>query len=663
MLRMNRFISMILLLALLISACQPIVAPMTTTEEPLPEMVSGYVDNNGVQIYYEVEGQGPPLMLVHWASGSIQDWRIFGYVDALKDDYRLILVDMRGHGQSDKPHDPAVYGAETQVSDIIAVLDELGIDKTNYFGYSLGGRLGWALATYAPERFNSLIIGGHIPTIWDDSAWADQMFAAGVDGWAKGLEEFARSLDLWSPEIYPAYATADLEAIALASHGLNSASFESSLPEMHMPILLIAGTNDDFYPGMEAAAQQLPNGAFVPLNDLDHGKGFLLIDQVLPHITAFLATVSGEEDLAVGITTATLDEATIAEIETLIEQTMADNQIPGFAIGIVRDGEVIYAKGFGVAELGSDRSMTPETPLPVASLSKQFTAVAIMQLVEAGKLELDAPVTDYLPYFTLQDPRDAAITIRQLLAHTSGMPQIPLIEYGFDTSDPGAEAREAYVRALAELKLDMDPGETWAYSNLGYNVLGDVIAKISGETYEVYLRQHILTPLGMDSSTFLFDEIDFASLARGHYLAEEGNVVMTDAFPYARAYAPAAGLVTNLNDLMHWASAISNRGAFAQTRILQESSCDEMWSPVSTLGWGGLMQDYGLGWIVAEAEGHQLAWHLGTFPGYQASVIVAPDDGIGVVTLDNFLSPAEEQPWSATDVGNAVMLMILPESD
>jgi pimeloyl-ACP methyl ester carboxylesterase len=146
--------------------------PEEAAEPGATEAVSGYVDNDGVRIYYEVEGEGTPLVLVHWASGSTKDWHMFGYVDTLEEDYQLILVDMRGHGQSDKPLDPEAYSAEIQVGDIIAVLDELGIDKAHYFGYSLGGRLGWAVARYAPERFHSIIIGGKTPAVWDDSEWA-----------------------------------------------------------------------------------------------------------------------------------------------------------------------------------------------------------------------------------------------------------------------------------------------------------------------------------------------------------------------------------------------------------------------------------------------------------------------------------------------------------
>ncbi|WP_343413120.1 alpha/beta hydrolase [Candidatus Amarolinea dominans] len=139
-------------------------------EKQPSDVLSGFVENNGVRIHYEVEGEGPPLVLVHWLTGSLQDWRVVGYADALKANYRLILIDARGHGQSDKPHDPAAYVLEKQAGDIVAVLDKLGVDKAHYFGYSLGGTVGWAVAKYFPDRLSSLIIGGEAPENFDPSA-------------------------------------------------------------------------------------------------------------------------------------------------------------------------------------------------------------------------------------------------------------------------------------------------------------------------------------------------------------------------------------------------------------------------------------------------------------------------------------------------------------
>lgn len=288
-------LGMFVIAALMLGACQPNKRPAAPmAEKASSEVLSGYADNNGVKIHYEVEGLGPPLVLVHAASGSTQDWRIVGLVDVLKEDYRLILVDMRGQGKSDKPHDPAAYAAARQASDIITVLDELGIDKANFLGYSLSAKLGWALAKYASERFHSFVIGGHIPTVWDDSAWAAWMFAQGADGWAKAVEGAARSVGVRSPEIYSLFAANDFEAVALASHGLNSEDLSDSLPDTHQPVLLLVGANDEFYSGMEAAAQRLPNATMVVMPGLDHVQAWFLITRAAPQMTEFLAKVNAE---------------------------------------------------------------------------------------------------------------------------------------------------------------------------------------------------------------------------------------------------------------------------------------------------------------------------------------------------------------------------------
>jgi CubicO group peptidase (beta-lactamase class C family)/predicted dienelactone hydrolase len=365
------------------------------------------------------------------------------------------------------------------------------------------------------------------------------------------------------------------------------------------------------------------------------------------------------EENAEGTAATMLDTVLVDEIELLVENAMAENQIPGFAIAVVKDGEVSYVEEFGFTGSGTDQPVTSQSLFPVASLSKQFTAAAIMQLVEQGKIDLDSPVIDYLPYFEMADPRYTEITIRQLLAHVSGMPQIPQREYGYDNQDPGEGAREKHIRKLAEFELDEAPGETWSYSNLGFNILGEVIANVSGETYEQYVQEHIMTPLGMNASTFLLGEVDFDLLAKGHYLDEAGELATVADHPYTRAYAPSTGLVTNIEDLSRWALALSHGGELDGARILESSTLDEQWTPVAEPGWGGLLQDYGLGWLLAEADGHRLAWHLGTNPGYSANVIIAPEDGIGVVTIGNLLPLTEDQPWFATDVGNKVMLMLL----
>src|SRR5262245_23243807 len=120
-------------------------------------------NNNNVRIHDQVEGNGPPLVLQHGLTSSLQHWYAYGYVDALQHDYRLILIDARGHGQSDKPYDPEAYALARRVEDVLVVLDALNIDTAHYLGYSMGGRIGFGIARYSPERFASLIIGGMSP--------------------------------------------------------------------------------------------------------------------------------------------------------------------------------------------------------------------------------------------------------------------------------------------------------------------------------------------------------------------------------------------------------------------------------------------------------------------------------------------------------------------
>ena len=126
-----------------------------------------YADNRGIHIHYETEGDGPPLVLHHWSFTSLESWYDYGYVSALKDDYRLILLDARGHGASDKPHDPEAHELNKRVADIVAVLDDLGVGQAHFFGYSMGGWIGFGVARHAPERFRSLIIGGQHPYAQD----------------------------------------------------------------------------------------------------------------------------------------------------------------------------------------------------------------------------------------------------------------------------------------------------------------------------------------------------------------------------------------------------------------------------------------------------------------------------------------------------------------
>ena len=185
----------------------------------------------------------------------------------------------------------------------------------------------------------------------------------------------------------------------------------------------------------------------------------------------------------------------------IIDQVIEGYGLAGMAIGIVKEGEIVFARGFGKRNLESGEPVTERSLFHVASVSKPFVATAIMQLWEAGRLDLDAPVTDYLPYFGLQGREAGQITIRQMVNHTSGMPDTDEYQWHQPEYDDGA--LERYVRSLAGEEMVAAPGQRFSYSNVAYEVLGDVIAKVSGQSFEAYVQEHILDRLGMKDSTFL----------------------------------------------------------------------------------------------------------------------------------------------------------------
>ena len=205
-----------------------------------------YADNAGVRIHYKTEGEGPPLVLQHGSLGSMEDWYDGGYVAALKDDYRLILLDARGHGGSDKPLTPEAYELERRVGDIVAVLDDLGIAKAHYFGYSMGGWIGFGAARYAPERFRSLILGGAAPYA-SNMEELRQFIRVGIE---KGPEALVA---MWETEygaepseLRERMLAYDYETLLVVAQ--DRESLEAVLPTMRMPCLLYAGEMNEYQP-------------------------------------------------------------------------------------------------------------------------------------------------------------------------------------------------------------------------------------------------------------------------------------------------------------------------------------------------------------------------------------------------------------------------------
>ena len=343
--------------------------------------------------------------------------------------------------------------------------------------------------------------------------------------------------------------------------------------------------------------------------------------------------------------TAKLDEATITAIEALVTKTMTEVGIPGLALGIVMDGKIAYTQGFGVERIGSDKPVTPHTIFGTGSIGKTAVATAIMQLVEAGKVDLDKPVTDYLPYFKLADERYRDITVYHLVTHRSGLPEVtdwyPPAEF-----DDGV--LERYVRNFGDIQLESAPGEKFAYAGRGYIVLADIIAKASGQTFEAYLQENIVDPLGMKETILMPLEAEQARIAAPH-LRKEGKIVAAERIEYRRQTSPTGTFYFSITDMARYFAAHLHRGEFEGVRILPNAAYDAMWEPISDIG-KGLQADFGMGWVIGDIEGHYVINFFGIEDGFEAGMILAPDEQIAVVMSSNYFDWNEfnMRAWEST---------------
>jgi pimeloyl-ACP methyl ester carboxylesterase len=249
------------------------------------------VDNKGISIHYRVEGNGPPLILQHGFSDSSDRWFEHGFVAALKQKYRLVLIDVRGHGQSDKPHDPPSYAPEKFASDIVAVLDDLGIKTAAYWGYSRGGWIGFALARHALDRIACFVIGGASGRGAMAEPGKERPMITALRG---GLDKY---ISYWGGELTPAHREILLanDAAALIACGPPRPieGFSDVVRTIAVPTLLYAGSADPGHDAVRQTASEIAGAQFVSLPGLSHVAANEHSNLVLPHVEPFLAKAMG----------------------------------------------------------------------------------------------------------------------------------------------------------------------------------------------------------------------------------------------------------------------------------------------------------------------------------------------------------------------------------
>ena len=322
-------------------------------------------------------------------------------------------------------------------------------------------------------------------------------------------------------------------------------------------------------------------------------------------------------------------------IDRYIEQGLKRMNVPGAAVAIVEGDQIVHQRGFGQAHPGG----TPpslQTPFFIGSLTKSFTALAVMQLVEAGKVALDAPVQRYLPWFRVADAQASAqMTVRQLLNQTSGLSAVsgwaPLAD--FDSS-PGAGERQA--RALAALQLSRPVGSAFEYSNTNYNLLGLIVEATSGESYATYVQNHIFGPLDMRHSYATPGEAQQNSLAVGHRYWFSYPVADDTDKQYAFSSLPSGGLISSAEDMSHYLIAQLNEGRYHGVQILSPAGIAEMHRQAAAANMMGVsLGQYGMGWFIDERGQVRIVSHSGVVPAFFAYMAILPGQNKGLVLLMN----------------------------
>lgn len=322
-------------------------------------------------------------------------------------------------------------------------------------------------------------------------------------------------------------------------------------------------------------------------------------------------------------------------IDAYINRKMEELGIPGAALVIVQSDQIVHLQGFGVAD-GSGRPVTPQTPFFTGSTGKSITALALMQLVEAGKIQLDDPVQNYLPWFRVTDLHASQIiTVRQLLNMTSGIPR-SIGQEQLAITDLSDSAIENNVRALADVKLIAPPGERFEYSNANYVTLGMLIQVVSGQSYETYLREHIFAPLAMQNSFASKTEAEQAGLAVG-YQKWWGIPVASPNLPFSRGSLPAGQLILSAEDFGHYLIAQLNQGSYQGVSLLSPAGMDEMHQP--PVNPREATFSYGMGWEVQHFQEVQVLAHDGAVPGYTTAMFLVPEKNMALAMVMNTYNP------------------------
>jgi CubicO group peptidase (beta-lactamase class C family) len=303
-----------------------------------------------------------------------------------------------------------------------------------------------------------------------------------------------------------------------------------------------------------------------------------------------------------------------------VNAEMARQHIPGLSLLVVKDGKVLQSKGFGLANVELQVPVKPETIFQSGSVGKQFTATAIMMLVEQGKVGLDDPLTKY---FSDAPASWNEVTVRELLSHTAGFGDYPK---DFNFRKDWTEDEE--LKLIESIPLSYPPGTNWAYSNFGYVTLGILIHRVTGEFYGDFLHKHIFQPTGMQT-TRIISEADIVPNRSAGYRLVNGALKNQEWVSPVLNTTADGSLYFSILDLAKWDAALYT------DKLLKRSSLDLMWTPVRQKNGQPNKGHYGFGWFIDDRQGHRCIHHDGAWQGFQTAIDRYVNDRLTVVALSN----------------------------
>lgn len=331
-----------------------------------------------------------------------------------------------------------------------------------------------------------------------------------------------------------------------------------------------------------------------------------------------------------------LSPAQIAKIDAVVKAGMSTQHLVGVEVAVGRSGTALFTKGYGQRDKAKKLPVNGGTVFPIGSITKQFTAACVMELVQQGKVQLDAKVATYLPAV----PHASEITVRQLLNQVSGLHDYlenkPLITALFAGTWTTHHPASYYVGLIKGDPLAFKPGTKWQYSNTNYLVLGMLVAKVSGESYGQYLTDNIIKAQNLDAMQFLAWSVPTGDDVSLGYNYAKGAYTLVPR--YEMSWGGAAGaLASNASDLVQW------DGAFFGGKVLTPTSVEIATTPPRGITMGmhagntqsQIAEGYGFGWVAGHDEGRRIIWHNGGVIGARSMNAVFPDDGLEIVILTN----------------------------